>query len=143
MMSTDEVRPPPEWTASVTAEMLGVARKILDNDEYEDWTFPLACCLASACAAIESRDATIESLRSREAAWLAAMPKCVGKWLDGSGGHVRFSQDCERAATWSDDGLSNQPWRFCDEHAPERLKNSGSQDEIVELPHAALVRTAK
>jgi hypothetical protein len=56
---------------------------------------------------------------------------------------VRFSHDCPLAATWADDGLSNQEWCFCDEHAPERMKNSGTDDEITELPHAALIRSAK
>jgi len=65
---------------------------------------------------------------------VANLPKCIGKWTSGSGGHAVFAHDCDRYATWTDDGQGATTWRFCDDHAPERLKDTGHLGEITRVP---------
>lgn len=65
---------------------------------------------------------------------VANLPKCIGSWTKGSGAHAVFSRDCGKPATWTSDALSDPPWTFCDEHAPEHLKDNGKVNEITRVP---------
>lgn len=110
--------------AKLTKERDGF-RRALDRSDYtldlEDLVRTLLC---ERAAALEQAKLSRELLTEL----VANLPKCIGAWLSGSGGHATFSQDCGRPATWTDDGCGSATWRFCDEHAPERLKDTGRED---------------
>lgn len=44
---------------------------------------------------------------------LNALPKCMGNWVSGSGGHAVWDGKCSKFATWLDGN-----WNYCDEHRP-------------------------
>lgn len=41
--------------------------------------------------------------------------RCLGRWLSGSGGHIRWSLDCSAPPVWIDAECSD---RWCDAHLP-------------------------
>ena len=80
--------------------------------------------VAARDAELADLRATVERLRGREAAWVAAMPKC----------HAFTSRgDCPELATRAEYQGGGAVERFCDKHVP-----LGCTD----LPHAALIRSA-
>lgn len=88
------------------------------------------------CRAFEKeRDtarAELEALRAAVGELIRWLPKCCGKWVDGSGGHKVFGPGCSAPATWDD-----EPYNFCDEHCHD-LKIHGT--EISEHYYAAPLR---
>jgi hypothetical protein len=63
-----------------------------------------------------------------------ALPRCSGKWLDGSGGHKRHAP-CPRHATYY---FAGDIWAYCDEHITEHEKRMYSErvgwaDEVTAL----------
>ncbi len=91
-------------------------------DRCGTWAFaPHAdgCALKSPrvayCAPLStSNDTAIDRAATR--ALVEALPKCIGTWTSGSGGHMRFSNDCgEPATTWDpESSIDNE--RQCDLH---------------------------
>lgn len=62
-------------------------------------------------------------------------PRCLGIYVGGSGGHMKFAGGCNRAATW---WSPLDAFSFCDEHVFEIDKNGYLADwkKVVEIFHA-------
>lgn len=73
-------------------------------------------------------------------ALINALPRCLGTYVKGSGGHTIFARDCDRLATWSDDEYDNgYPFTFCDKHKLPDWEDGyelGWADEVREYESA-------
>ena len=67
------------------------------------------------------------------------LPQCLGDGK-GSGGHVIWSNNCGKIATWNDDDKDCcGPAPMCDEHF-KKIKNESWLKYYIELPYADFVR---
>lgn len=79
--------------------------------------------LAELICKAQDMDQEIGRLR----AFVDALPRCIGRHIGGSGAHMRFSNNCERPATWWSSESCLWEWA-CDEHV-DRIRPESMRDE--------------
>ena len=86
-----------------------------------------SCQLAAAQKELREANETIETY---EQVCHESLPKCVGAWVSGSGGHGKHAGGCDRVATWWQE---DDCYAYCDKHKE-------AHDRYKEVSWAGLVR---
>ena len=84
-----------------------------------------------------------DSLRAEVAELRKRVPRCLGEWLSGSGGHRRYAGGCNEPGKW-DVGLGF----VCDEHINKNGADDDAwdwlkRDEVVQERDALLARVQR
>ncbi len=98
----------------------GHIRGIFQSDAYDECSHPVSRADAAYIAAA-SPDVVL-SLLARITELEAVLPRCLGEWKGGSGGHRKYIPGCKAVGVW-DVGLGH----VCDEH----LNRNGGDDDAL------------
>jgi hypothetical protein len=71
-------------------------------------------------------------------------PRCLGRWVAGSGGHRAHALDCDRVAMW---WHPDDAYAYCDEHVPpsdrEWFERQRAVTEAVAQANEAVAAAAR